>query len=92
MRPTARAAIQNAFQNAEPLQADETEIRAAVDAWQAWALETRQSLLHLNRHPLSLARITGFAERYRLMGEDILSLGRQFEQLRLPLYMGDFSL
>jgi len=86
------AAIQNAFQNAEPLQADETEIRAAVDAWQAWALETRKSLLQLNSHPLSLARITGFAERYHLMGEDILLLGRQFEQLRLPLYMGDYSL
>jgi len=89
---TRLAAIQAAFQNAEPLQADETEIRAAVDAWQAWALETRKSLLQLNRHPLSLARITGFAERYHLMGEDILSLGREFAQLRLPLYMGDYSL
>ena len=86
------AAIQTAFQNAEPLQADETEIREAVDAWQAWALETRKSLLQLNCHPLSLARITGFAERYRLMGEDILTLGRQLAQLRLPLYMGDYSL
>jgi len=86
------AAIQTAFQNAEPLEAGDAGIREAVDDWRAWALETRKSLLHLNSHPLSLARVTGYAERYTLMGEDILSLGRQFAELHLSLYMGDYSL
>ena len=86
------AAVQNAFAKSEPVQFDETEIRAAVDGWRAWALETRKALLEVNQHPLSISRVTGFAERYQLMGEDILSIGQQFPQLRLPLYMGDYSL
>ncbi|MEI8312098.1 MAG: FUSC family protein [Verrucomicrobiota bacterium] len=86
------AAVQSAFEKSAPVQFDETEIRSAVEDWRAWALETRKSLLEVNQHPLSISRITGFAERYQLMGEDILSIGQQFAQLRLPLYMGDFSL
>ncbi|MCX6969471.1 MAG: FUSC family protein [Verrucomicrobia bacterium] len=84
--------IELAFQNGRPPDLEETEIRAAVDGWCAWATETRKSLLDVDRHPLALARITGFAERYHLMGEDILRIDRQFGELRLPLYMGDYSL
>jgi uncharacterized membrane protein YccC len=86
------AAVQNAFEKGGAVTFDETEIREAVEAWRAWALEIRKSLLEVNHHPLALARITGFAERYQLMGEDILRIGQQFSQLRLPLYMGDYSL
>ena len=86
------AAIQSALDKCEPAQFDETEIRAAVDTWREWALETRRSLLEANEHPLSISRFTGFAERYQMMGEDILRIGQQFSQLRLPLYMGDYSL
>ena len=85
-------AIQAGFQNGGALKWDESEIRAALDDWRDWAAETRISLLAVNRHPLSLSRITGFAGRYHLMGEDILAIGQQFAQLRLPLYMGDYSL
>jgi len=85
-------AVQVAFQNGGSLKWDETEIRAAVDGWREWGAETRLSLLADNRNPLSLSRIIGFAERYHLMGEDILRIDRQFSQLHLPLYMGDFSL
>lgn len=81
-----------AFQNCRPPDLGESEIRAAVDGWREWAAETRKSLLDVDRHPLSLARITGFAERYHLMGEDILRIDRQSGELRLPLYMGDYSL
>jgi uncharacterized membrane protein YccC len=84
--------IESAFQNGRPPDLGETEIRAAVDGWREWAAETRKSLLDVDRHPLSLARIAGFAERYHLMGEDILRIDRQFSRLRLPLYMGDYSL
>ncbi|MFA7344237.1 MAG: FUSC family protein [Terrimicrobiaceae bacterium] len=86
------AAVQTAFEKSGSVQFDEIEIRAAVEDWREWALETRKSLLEVNHHPLALARITGFAERYQLMGEDILTIGRRLGQLRLPLYMGDYSL
>jgi hypothetical protein len=85
-------AIELAFQVGRPPELEESEIRAAVDGWREWAAETRKSLLDVDRHPLALARIAGFAERYHLMGEDILRIDRQFGRLRLPLYMGDYSL
>jgi len=85
-------AVQTAFQKGQTRQMDETEIHGAMENWRGWALETRNSLLEANRHPLSIARITGFAERYHLMGEGILEIDRQFARLRLPLYMGDYSL
>lgn len=86
-------AIQDAFQSGLPIRADDDAgIRESIETWRTWSAETRQSLLDTNHHPLLLARITGFAERYCLMGEDVLLMGRQFAQLRLPLYMGDYSL
>jgi uncharacterized membrane protein YccC len=89
---TRLAAIQSAFQNSQSPTFDETEIRLALDAWREWVLGVRKSLLDADHDPLSLARITGFAARYQLMGEDVLSIGREFSRLRLPLYMGDYSL
>ena len=85
-------AVQRGFRTMEPVRFDETEIRKAIDGWREWALKTRETLLAANHHPLLLARITGFAERYHLMGEDILAVDNQFANLRLPLYMGDYSL
>jgi len=85
-------AIENAFQTSDPVTLDETEIREALAAWRKWALQARLSLLDIDHHPLALSRLSGFAERYQLMGGDILSLGRGLAQLRLPLYMGDYSL
>lgn len=84
--------LEEAFQVATPVALDETEIREALAAWQKWALQARISLLEIDHHPLALARLTGFAERYQLMGADILTVGRGLAQLRLPLYMGDYSL
>lgn len=85
-------AIQNALLKGENFPVDDSSIREALGTWRQWAAETRKSLLEINHHPLALARITGYAERYHLMGEDILSLGQQLGALRLNLYMGDFSL
>lgn len=85
-------AIQNAFLKGESLPVDDSSLREALGTWRKWAADTRMSLLEINHHPLALARITGYAERYHLMGEDILSLRQQFAALRPGLYMGDFSL
>ena len=85
-------AIEKAFKASTPVELDETEIREALDGWRTWALKARLSLLEIDHHPLALARLTGFAERYQMMGGDILTVGRGFAQLRLPLYMGDYSL
>lgn len=85
-------AIQTAFKTSGPLGIENDELVVALTAWRAWAAAVRSPLLDTDFHPLALARITGFVERYHLLGQDILALGRQFEKLRLPLYMGDYSL
>lgn len=89
---TRLAAIQAAFEHSESPVFDETEICEAIAAWREWTLGVRKSLLAADHDPLALARITGFTERYQLMSEEILSIGRKISRLRLPLYMGDFSL
>lgn len=85
-------AIQKAFRRGKVPEIDDADIREVLDVWREWTAETRRLLLEADPHPLALARITGFAERYHLMGEDILSLGQQAAGLRLGLYMGDYSL
>ncbi|MFZ4779255.1 MAG: FUSC family protein, partial [Terrimicrobiaceae bacterium] len=89
---TALMELEGAFQKSEPVQIASGEIRETIEGWRKWTTETRRLLLDGNYHPLAIARISGFAEHYYLMGEDIISQGEQFARLRLPLYMGDYSL
>ena len=85
-------AIERGFQLESPVTFDDKEIQDALASWRTWTQQARLVLLESSFHPLGLARFTGFAERYQLLGEEILSAGRAFARLRLPLYMGDFSL
>lgn len=84
--------LQDAFQKGKPVQIPTGEIREAIEIWRAWTTETRRVLLEGNGHPLAIARISGFAEHYYLMGGDIITQGEQLARLRLPLYMGDYTL
>jgi len=76
--------------SADPL--DETPLRQAVQALHSWMAETRLEMIARDCPPIESARLAGFCERYALLAADLLEAHQTFSRLRLPLYMGDYSL
>ncbi len=85
-------AIREGFFKNPDFQMDEAGLALAVQDFRDWLADTRLEMIAANCPPLTTARLAGFVERYSLMAEDLLAAARQFSQLKLPLYMGDFSL
>lgn len=86
------AGIQATFEQGAAQAPGGADLRAALDEWVAWVASLRGTMLAADASPILLLRILGLAERYKLAGEDLISARQQAARLRLPLYMGDFSL
>lgn len=71
---------------------DEAPLRQDVQALRDWVAETRVQMIARGCSPLESAHIAGFCERYSLLAEGLLEAHQTYSQLRLPLYMGDYSL
>ena len=84
--------LRNGFLDGPDARLDETGIRQAVRNLRDWAAQTRMEMIAADSPPLTNARLVGFVESYSLMADDLIAAGHQFSGLRLPLYMGDFSL
>lgn len=85
-------ALREGFLKTSGVQTDEEGMRRAVRELREWAAGTRLEMIAAGRPPLESARMGGFVERYTLMAEDMIEARQRFSELRLPLYMGDYSL
>jgi len=85
-------ALQAGFRGGAVARVDEDDLRRAVKNLGEWLARTRLEMIAAGSPPLTNARLAGFVKRYALMADDLSAAGRQFSALRLPLYMGDFSL
>ena len=84
--------IQAIFQQGPSRPAGHADLHAALEAWMEWIGDLRAAMLADGASPIVLLRILGLAERYKLAGEDLIAAQILTSRLRLPLYMGDFSL
>ena len=84
--------VLTAFETGASRAASGGDLRAALDEWVGWVGCLRLAMLAEEASPIVLLRILGLAERYKLAGEQLMAAQIQTSSLRLPLYMGDFSL
>jgi len=67
-------------------------LEIALSGWLDYLAGVRREMLAGGESPNSLLKILGLAGRYALAGESLKKAGKLTASLRLPLYMGDYSL